>query len=386
MGPTIEMFNDLSVYWSGPILRATWQGGLAIAAAWILVRGRPGLPPRVACWLWRLADFKLIIALLWGTPILLPLLPPSTQSETLPGTFALAHDLQLRAADVPEPTTEPAGGLAATPATHRLSPALIAFLFWLSGVIGAVFLAGKGWLNAAYLRRSCPLIHCEDVRVAATDLARVLGLRSIPELRAGPVVARPMLVGEFRPAILLPVTMLRDTRLVAVIRSTLAHELAHICRRDLLWGDLAGLVRAMFFFHPLVWLAHREALLAREVACDALALLSSGIRPSDYGQILLDIAAGSSERPGGCAATLGMAGSTGSLKRRLLAMKTTQRPSRRRLMSWAFALLVVGMSGSSPGNLFPVRSSVRRRPLSDTRPISSATTRTSGPPLRLHTG
>ena len=53
---------------------------------------------------------------------------------------------------------------------------------------------------------------------------------------------------------------------------------------DLLWSGLAGLVRGLFFFHPLVWLAHREALLAREAACDALALRASGIRPSEYGR------------------------------------------------------------------------------------------------------
>ena len=45
MGPTIEMLNDLAASWSGSLVRATWQGGLAIAAAWALVRCRPALPP-----------------------------------------------------------------------------------------------------------------------------------------------------------------------------------------------------------------------------------------------------------------------------------------------------------------------------------------------------
>jgi beta-lactamase regulating signal transducer with metallopeptidase domain len=352
MGPTIELLNELAAFWSGSLLRATWQGGLAIAAAWVLVRCRPGVPPRVACWVWRLADLKLIVALLWATPLLLPLLAPATRPDQLPKTIA-APDLPPVLAGGSEPIMDSANEPAATPVFHRLSPACVLLMLWLSGVAGAVLLAGREWLIVTRLRRSCLPIDCPDVRCATTELALVLGLRSDPELRAGPVVARPMLVGAFRPAILLPVEMLRDLQRTVAIRPVLAHELAHIRRRDLLWSGLAGLVRALFFFHPLVWLAHREVLLAREAACDALALRASGLRPSEYGRILLDIATGGPERPSRWAATLGVAGSAGSLKRRLMAMKTTQQPSSRRLLSWAFALLAIGAVGMIPWRLVP---------------------------------
>jgi BlaR1 peptidase M56 len=181
-------------------------------------------------------------------------------------------------------------------------------------------------------------------------------------LRAGPAVVRPMLVGVLRPAILLPAAMCHTPRPLAALRPILAHELAHIRRRDLLWSSLAGLVRSLFFFHPLVWLAHREALLAREAACDALALGASGVRPSEYGRILLEIAAGGPERPARWAAALGMAGPAGSLRRRLIAMKTTQQPSRRRLLSWAIALLAVGAAGIIPWRLAPRQALGQDRP------------------------
>jgi multidrug resistance efflux pump len=239
----------------------------------------------------------------------------------------------------------------------------VALLFWLSGVVGAAILARREWLVITRLRRSCLPIDRRDLRDATNDLACVLGLRSVPELRAGSVVARPMLVGVFRPAILLPVAMLRDPRSIVAIRPVLAHELAHVHRGDLLWSGLSGLVRALFFFHPLVWLAHREALLAREAACDALALRASGMRPSEYGRILLDIAAGGLERPSFWAVTLGMAGSAGSLKRRLMAMRTTQPPSRRRLLSWAFALLAIGAAGIIPWQLVPREAFAQNPPV-----------------------
>ena len=76
MGPMIERLDDLAAGWSESLLRASWQGCLAIAAVWVLVRCHRKLPPRVACWAWRLADLKLIVALIWATPLLLPMLTP----------------------------------------------------------------------------------------------------------------------------------------------------------------------------------------------------------------------------------------------------------------------------------------------------------------------
>ena len=136
MGPAIEIVNDLAASWSGSIARASWQGGLAIAAAWVLVRCRTGLPPRVACWAWRLADLKLIVALFWTTPLLLPLLPPRTRPGSLPVTIA-APGRSPGWADGSGPIGSPGGELAATREGHRPSPGCsVLLLVWLSGVTG----------------------------------------------------------------------------------------------------------------------------------------------------------------------------------------------------------------------------------------------------------
>ncbi len=342
MGPTIATLNELAASWSASILRATWQGTLAIMAAGILIRWGPGLPPRVACWVWRMADLKLVVALLWATPVLLPLLRATAPLGPRPHVNARAPDFPRGRLVGSEPSTFLARGPTATTPLHRPSPTAVLLLLWLSGVVGAAIMAGREGFAVIRLRRSCGPIDRRELRVAITELARAFGLRSVPELRAGPTVTRPMLVGAVRPTILLPVKMLADLRSTVVIRPILAHELAHVWRRDLWWSCLTGLVRAIFFFHPLVWLAHRESHLAREAACDALAVRASGVRRSEYGRILLDIATGNLERAPWWAAPLGMAGSAGSLKRRLIAMKTIQQPSRRRLLSWAIALLGVG--------------------------------------------
>lgn len=97
----------------------------------------------------------------------------------------------------------------------------------------------------------------------------------------------PFTCGVFRPRILLPMeaTAWTDRRL----KSVLAHELAHLRRRDPLVRLLATALRAAFWFHPLVWLAHQRLILAQEEACD-LEAIRSGIAPADYAEDLLCLA------------------------------------------------------------------------------------------------
>ena len=68
----------------------------------------------------------------------------------------------------------------------------------------------------------------------------------------------------------------------------LAHELAHIDRRDCWVNLFQRLLEAMFFFHPLVWLASRQLTHERERICDNW-VLARGVRVDDYLQLLSDI-------------------------------------------------------------------------------------------------
>ena len=53
---------------------------------------------------------------------------------------------------------------------------------------------------------------------------------------------------------------------------------------------LALVVKSVYWFNPLVWLAVRSARVERERDCDD-AVLNAGARPSDYAMFLMDIAA-----------------------------------------------------------------------------------------------
>ena len=100
-------------------------------------------------------------------------------------------------------------------------------------------------------------------------------------------VLTPVAVGVLRPAVLLP-TGWRGWDL-ATRRAVLAHEFAHLRRRDALVSALARLAQCAFWFHPLAWWLSRKTSDLAELACDAAALERVD-DPAGYSRILLQFA------------------------------------------------------------------------------------------------
>jgi beta-lactamase regulating signal transducer with metallopeptidase domain len=73
------------------------------------------------------------------------------------------------------------------------------------------------------------------------------------------------------------------------------HELAHVRRRDLIWGWIPELARLAYFFHPLVYWVGNRIRLERELACDQLAMLHSGGSAATYAETLLTVVSQTSE-------------------------------------------------------------------------------------------
>lgn len=179
---------------------------------------------------------------------------------------------------------------------------------------------GRECRAARRLRADCAPLPDGDLSRASMQLARALGLSAAPELLATRRATSPLLLGGPRPAILLPRHLVERGQ-SEELRLMLAHELAHLARSDLRWGWLRALAHAIFFFHPLVWLAGREWRLAQEMACDELALAVTGAGAGTYGEMLLNVAAGRDGIAGtgwSATAALGIAEeSSSTLKRRL---------------------------------------------------------------------
>ncbi len=148
----------------------------------------------------------------------------------------------------------------------------------------------------------------------------------------------PMTWGVMRPVVLLPAR----TKSWSVERRqvVLAHELAHVKRHDCLTQLVAQVVRALYWFNPLVWLAWRRLLAESEQACDDL-VLAQGSKASDYAEHLLTVASGSKADSLLPTAAIAMARPS-QLQARLLAILDEKR-NRRTLtrIAMAMALLLV---------------------------------------------
>ncbi len=75
--------------------------------------------------------------------------------------------------------------------------------------------------------------------------------------------------GWWRPTILLPSDWRQWSE--SELRSVLAHELAHIARRDFLWRTVSCIVTTTHYYNPLVHFLMRHTALTQEIAADALA-------------------------------------------------------------------------------------------------------------------
>ena len=207
----------------------------------------------------------------------------------------LRAETQPNAAAEQEPTARPSdtGGLAIP--FHRLVRLLPSagtietdrkpqWNAW--SIIAAVFLAGVAFelvrlaaglfAVAAIRRRSVPVA---NLTAEMEELCQCLGVKFPVTVRQSAAVGTAATLGWWRPVILLAADW--PTWEVTERRAVLAHELAHVRRRDYLVGVFGAIARAFHFYHPLVrWLAGRLGL-HQELAADGLAAAVAGGR-ADY--------------------------------------------------------------------------------------------------------
>jgi hypothetical protein len=114
-------------------------------------------------------------------------------------------------------------------------------------------------------------------------------------------VPSPLTFGVWRPVILLPPDARGWTD--AALRRALVHEIEHVRRLDWTLQVAAKAVTALYWFHPLVWLASRRLYLEAERACDD-AVVRGGERMEYADQLVLLARRMSGAQP---AAMVGMA-------------------------------------------------------------------------------
>lgn len=149
-------------------------------------------------------------------------------------------------------------------------------LCWLVGVFA---LSGRmllGFVAVYRFRRRREAVPASLVLTSRT-LCRRLGLPGYPEVAASWDIAESFALGFLRPLVLLPAAWLIELPADA-LEAVIAHELAHIRRRDLWVNLLQRVVEAVLFYHPAVWWLSGRIRAERELCCDLLAVGVTGRR------------------------------------------------------------------------------------------------------------
>jgi bla regulator protein blaR1 len=163
---------------------------------------------------------------------------------------------------------------AAAPASWRSSkPSLpeVTFIGWFAGVALALvpLLVGLGKIRRL-LRSGLPWAAGQ----ATLDrLALETGIRVRVDVLQHEALPGPIASGMLHPAILLPPDA--ETWAKDDLNRALVHELEHVRRGDVMIHCLARAVCAVYWFHPLVWLAWRQLTLEAERACDDAVIARS---------------------------------------------------------------------------------------------------------------
>ena len=239
---------------------ASWLIGAVILLRLLLKKS----PRWMACLLWAVAAVRLLCPVSFESRASLV---PS--AEVIPQTVITGHSFDIRtgitAIDVP--VNEYLGSHyyegVTVPADHGDSVTNALALVWIAGM---VLLLAHGVISYWRLRR----------RVATA-------VRLRDELFQSEHVDSPFVMGLFRPRIYLPFGM-EEGPMAHVI----AHERAHIARRDHWWKPLGWCVLAIHWFNPLVWAGYVLFCRDLELACDERAVRTlDGPGRAEYSEALL---------------------------------------------------------------------------------------------------
>ncbi len=328
------------------LVRASVEGAILVAMIWTLCRFLPRLSPATRTVLWWCAAAKFVFALVWTSPVLVPILPADVRSIQEARLSVTAKDVANAEAVTPVSAGSVRAAAGITGVNVGWTAALV--VLWLAGVVGAAGVGVRRWKQMAGLRaRSNASPPATEAMTA--DLAARLGLRRVPRVRFSDEVGTPLVTGILQPLILLPSGAF-DALSERQQRMALCHELTHIKRADLWLGSVPAIAERAFFFHPLVHLAAREYALCREAACDAHVLAVLDAAPQEYGRLLLGLGV---SRTRTSLAAAGAPWSFSTLKRRIAMLDS---PSPRSTGSRLVAAAVIGIAALA---IAPLRIAAR---------------------------
>ena len=198
-----------------------------------------------------------------------------------PGVRLLAGDIES-SGSLQVPLQAFAGALRVdlAPVDARLWPALLLGIW---GIVALALILRLAWAHhrlAGLLARTVQPARPREIAALARAQQRA-GARGRIDIVRSTLPEAPAVLRIVRPLVVLPVAGCDDLS-DDELESLLCHECAHVARRDNLVAGCVAILCALFWFHPLIWIARRILVIERERACDEMAAGSA-----DGGEVYL---------------------------------------------------------------------------------------------------
>ena len=243
-------------------INATW-----IILAVILVRLLLKKAPKwITCVLWALVAVRLIVP--FSIESVLSLIP---STEVIPADITMEARPEVNTGvtvinnavnPVITDTFAPQVGDSVNPLQIVVA---VASVVWLVGIAGML-----SYMLISYL------VLRKKVRASVPVGKRIMACDE---------VKTPFILGIFRPIIYVPSSIGEET-----LKMVMAHEMAHIKRKDNWWKPLGFLLLSIYWFNPACWVAY--ILLSRDIeaACDEKVIRNKDKKyMAEYSQALLDL-------------------------------------------------------------------------------------------------
>jgi len=313
-------------------LSSLWQSSLLFATVLVILFALRNHKASIRHKLWILAlvltpilPFMTSLAGRIGSPQLsLPVLPTYRDSSPVPSlNIDVPREIPPENVDIPQhgfssrrdSNASPNAGSVSHPFSIKEYPWAVAMMVYAGGAGFFLlwFLIGRLRIRRWRLE-SLPLTEERALDVFHQAAQKLNLTRDVLVLESR-LVPAPVSMGLFRPGILLPKGLASSLSLKE-LESVALHEMVHIKHHDPIFLGLAAFMRALFFFHPLVWLAARRISHLAEISADDKVVEAIG-EPLGYARLLTRLAENLLKRPLGTEMATGLLFNKGAFLKRV---------------------------------------------------------------------
>ncbi|MES2222951.1 MAG: M56 family metallopeptidase [Acidobacteriota bacterium] len=246
--------DALMVWMVNYIMNSAWQVPLVLLIAMVATR--------LVARLWSTA----VVHWTWVSALVLATVLPAIRLDVWPnfswGSAAVAAGGNVKVSMMP--------GTAVAGGHLRLSTTMMAILLAAYGAI-ILYFAGRivwgAWRTRMLRRNASAARFSEGLQLRWDELCRRLGVTRVV-LCESAAVAGPAMVGS--ETVVLPAGFVAKVE-EGDLEAALAHELAHVRRRDYLKNVGYAVLMLPVSYHPCAWLIKKAVGESREAVCDAMA-------------------------------------------------------------------------------------------------------------------